>query len=105
MTEETEFSKEIIQKIMAQTTYSEEDSKEKLRQFNGDFMKVLKDYMGIKVVEESKPKVKSVNQEIYRQIRHTLDNSMRQYRDKNPIDLDQVTNNLKESEDRENAKK
>lgn len=105
MSQETEFSKEIIQKIMAQTTYSEEVSKEKLRQFNGDFMKVLKDYMGIKVAEEPKPKVKSVNQEIYRQIRHTLDNSMRQYREKNPLDIEQVTNNLMESEERENAKK
>ena len=105
MSEEKEFSKEIIQKIMAQTTYSEEIAKEKLRQFNGDFMKVLKDYMGIKVEKEPNTKVKSVNQEIYRQIRHTLDNSMRQYREEHPIDIEQVTHNLKESEDRENAKK
>lgn len=96
----SEFDPNTVQKIMAQTTYNEEEAKEKLRHFQGDFMKVLKDYMGIKV-EDKEKKVKSVNQEIYRQIRHTLDNSMKEYRDKHPLDMEQITHNLMESEERE----
>jgi hypothetical protein len=103
----SEFDQNTIQKIMTQTTYNEEEAKEKLRQFQGDFMKVLKDYMGIKVENNTSnsnanaKKVKSINQEIYRQIRHTLDNSMKEYRDKHPLDMEQISNNLKESEERE----
>lgn len=97
-----EFDPNTIQKIMAQTTYNEEQAKEKLRHFQGDFMKVLKDYMGIKMdSNEKEKKVKSVNQEIYRQIRHTLDSSMKEYRDKHPLDMEQIANNLQESEERE----
>ena len=98
----SEFDPKTIQKIMAQTTYNEEEAKEKLRHFQGDFMKVLKDYMGIKIEPEpGVKKVKSINQEIYRQIRHTLDNSMKEYRDKHPLDIEQIANNLMESEERE----
>jgi hypothetical protein len=97
---------EKINKIMAQTTYTYDEAKEKLNYFEGDFMKVLKDYMGIKCEPSNKnAKIKSVNQEIYRQIRHTLDNSMKEYREKNPLDMEQITNNLKESEERETTKK
>lgn len=99
------FDPNTIQKIMAQTTYTEDQAKEKLRYFEGDFMKVLKDYMGIKVEAKSKSAIKSINQEIYRQIRHTLDNSMKEYRENHPLDIEQITNNLKESEEREKEKK
>lgn len=97
------FDESTIKKIMSQTTYNANEAKEKLRHFEGDFMKVLKDYMGIKVDPNglNAKKVKSVNQEIYRQIRHTLDNSMKEYRDNHPLDIEQITNNLKESDERE----
>ena len=49
--------------------------------------------------------IKSVNQEIYKQIRHSLDQTMKEYRDKNPINIDQVKTNLQESEEREKDKK
>lgn len=95
-----------INKIMAQTTYTYDEAKEKLIYFEGDFMKVLKDYMGIKCESSDKnTKIKSVNQEIYKQIRHTLDNSMKEYREKNPLDMEQIATNLKESEERETTKK
>jgi hypothetical protein len=51
------------------------------------------------------PKVKSVNQEIYKQIRHNLDSSMRNYREKHPINVAQVITNLQESDEREKDKK
>jgi len=93
-----------VKKVMAQTNYTEEQAKEKLRLFNCDYMLVLKDYMGIPLKQEEK-KIKSVNQEIYKQFRKKLDNSMREYRDKNPINLEQVITNFKESDEREKNKK
>jgi gas vesicle protein len=92
-----------VKDIMTQTNYSEEVAREKLAQFNNDFMKVLKDYMGIQ--DNEKPRqIKSVNQEIYKQIRHNLDKSMKDYREKNPVNVDQVITNLQESEERERDK-
>ena len=89
-----------VQKVMSQTNYTEEEAKEKLRLFNCDYMKVIRDYMGIPDKKEER-KVKSVNQEIFRQIRKKLDNSMKEYREKNPINMDQVIENFKESDERE----
>jgi Tfp pilus assembly PilM family ATPase len=89
-----------VKKVISQTNYTEEEAKEKLRLFNCDYMKVIKDYMGIPDKKEEK-NVKSVNQEIFRQIRKKLDNSMKEYREKNPIIMDQVIDNFKESEERE----
>ena len=39
---------------MAQTNYTEEEAKEKLRLFNCDYMRVIKDYMGIPEKKEEK---------------------------------------------------
>ena len=72
---------ENVKKVMSQTNYTEEQAIEKLKLFNCDYMRVLKDYMGIPEKKEA-PKVKSVNQEIFRQIRTKLDSSMKEYRDK-----------------------
>lgn len=89
-----------VQKVMAQTNYTVEEAREKLRLFNCDYMRVIKDYMGIPEKKEER-KVKSVNQEIFRQIRTTLDSSMKTYREKNPINMEQVIENFKESDERE----
>ena len=63
-------------------------------------MMVIRDYMGIPE-KKLEPKVKSVNQEVFRQIRMTLDSSMKAYREKNPINVEQVIENFKESDERE----
>ena len=89
-----------VNKVMSQTNYTREEALEKLKLFNCDYMRVIKDYMGIPEKKEDK-KVKSVNQEIFRQIRTKLDSSMREYREKNPIDMEQVITNLQESDERE----
>ena len=70
-----------VKKVISQTNYTEEQAIEKLKQFNCDYMRVLKDYMGIPEKKVA-PKVKSVNQEIYRQLRHRLDNNMRNYQER-----------------------
>jgi hypothetical protein len=92
-----------VTKIMSQTNYSKEEAEHKLILFNSDYIKVIKDYMNIPD-EKKEQKVKSVNQEIFRQIRIKLDNSMKDYRDKNPINVEQVVNNFKESDEREKIK-
>ncbi len=84
--------------VMTQTNYTEEEARQKLQLFNCDYMHVLKDYMGI---PEKEVKAKSLNQEIYKQIRTKLDSSMKEYREKNPINMEQVVTNLQESEERE----
>ena len=86
-----------IQTIMAQTTYTEEEAQQKLELFGGDPIKVIKDFMGIK---EKPTKIKSVNQEIFKQIRYKLDESMRTYAEQNPVNMNQVIDNINESEDR-----
>jgi len=100
----TEKFEKYVKHIMSQTNYSEDVAREKLKECNNDFMKVLKDYMGIPE-KKVNTQIKSVNQEIYKQIRHSLDQTMKEYRDKNPIDIDQVKTNLQESEEREKDKK
>lgn len=92
-----------IKHIMTQTTYSEEEARKKLLEFNGDFMKVLKNFMGIPDKKENN-QIKSVNQEIYKQIRKSLDQTMKEYRQQNPLNIDQVITNLQESEEREKDK-
>ena len=86
-----------IQTIMSQTTYNEEQATQKLAEFNGDYIAVIKDFMGIKP-KKSAP-IKSLNQEIYRQIRTKLDSSMREYREQNPVSMEQVIENLQLSEE------
>lgn len=92
-----------IKQIMSQTNYSEEVARNKLIEFNNDFMRVLKNYMGIPE-KKTNNTIKSINQEIYKQIRGNLDKTMKEYREKNPVNIDQVVANLQESDERENDK-
>ena len=62
---------EMIQMIQRQTNYTEEIAREKLIEFNYKPIDVIKNYMGLDKKEE-KP-IKSINQEMYRQMRKQLD--------------------------------
>jgi hypothetical protein len=74
---ETNQISEKIQKILRQTDYTEEKALEKLKENDFDEINVIKSYFGI---VNTKPKqVKTLNQEIYKQIRHRLDSNMRDY--------------------------
>jgi len=64
---------ELIQIIMRQTDYNEEIAREKLIENNFDTILVIKKYMGL---NDKKPEtIKSVNQEIYKQLRYKLNNN------------------------------
>ena len=77
---ETDKIDENVQVIMRQTDYTEEIAKEKLKEFNYDHIAVIKSYLG--VPEKKAAPVKSLNQEIYKQLRYRLDSNMRNYQER-----------------------
>lgn len=58
-----------IQTIINQTDYSYVTAKNKLIEFNNDYLKVIKDYLNI---EEKNTINKSLNQQIYSEMRNFL---------------------------------
>jgi len=77
---ETELIDEKVQLIMRQTDYTEEMAVIKLRENNFDEMATIKRYLGIQ--EKKQEPIKSVNQEIYKQLRYRLDSNMRNYHER-----------------------
>ena len=77
---ETDQIDERIQKIMRQTDYSENVAREKLKEYNFDEIATIKAYLGI--TEKKVLPVKSVNQEIYTQLRTKLNSNMRNYQER-----------------------
>jgi hypothetical protein len=75
---ETDQIDEKVQKIMRQTDYSQEIAIEKLKEYGFDEIATIKAYLGVPE-KKSNTQMKSVNQEIYKQLRYKLDNSMRDY--------------------------
>jgi len=67
--------------VLRQTNYTKEVAIQKLEEHNNNTINVIKEYMGVKPAEKKAP-IKSLNQEIYRQIRIKLDTSMDEYRAK-----------------------
>jgi len=65
--------------ILGQTDYDKHTANKKLLEFNHDHILVIKDFMGVK--EKPKP-TRSVNQEIYKQLRIKLDSGMEEFRKK-----------------------
>ncbi len=93
----------LINIVCAQTNYGKEEALYKLEIHGFDYMKVIREYVSSsKKKEEIKNPVKSLNQEIYKQIRYKLDESSLQYSKNNPIKIDQVISNFKESEIKKN---
>jgi tRNA A37 threonylcarbamoyltransferase TsaD len=70
---------ENIKVIMRQTDYDYDTSFSKLKEANYDHIRVIKNYLGITEKKEPSQKSASINQEIYKQIRHKLDDSMKSY--------------------------
>jgi hypothetical protein len=66
-----------IQIVLRQTDYTYELAREKLKENSYDEISVIKSYLGI--VEKKEPKIQSVNQEIYKQLRNKLNANMKDY--------------------------
>lgn len=75
---ETDSLSNNIDIILRQTNYSQEEAREKLFEYNNDYIAVIKSYLGV-TKDAAKPEIKSVNQEIYKQMRFKLDSAMRDY--------------------------
>ena len=74
---ETDQIEEKVQKILRQTDYTKEFALNKLRENNFDEILTIKDYFGI--TDKKSVKIKSINQEIYKQLRNKLDSNMKEY--------------------------
>lgn len=73
---ETNEIEEKINKILRQTNYTEEEAREKLKEYNFNEILTIKAYLGIK---ETKPQIKSINQEIFTQLRSKFNSIMNDY--------------------------
>ena len=83
---ETDLIDNKVQLIMRQTDYSADVAVTKLRENNFDEIATIKAYLGIPKKRPSQ--IKSVNQEIYKQLRHKLDSNMRNYHER--VENDEV---------------
>ena len=61
---------ELVQMIMRQTDYTEDIAREKLIENKYDVIVVIKKFMGLN--DKQPETIKSVNQEIYKQLRYKL---------------------------------
>jgi hypothetical protein len=77
---ETDQIEDKVQIILRQTDYNEEQAREKLKEYGFDEIATIKAYLGI--TEKKAPQIKSVNQEIYKQLRSKLDSNMRNYQER-----------------------
>lgn len=71
--------------LIRQTTYTADEAREKLIEFDGDIIPIISQYMGI--VPKSAP-IKSKTQEHYDNVRRIFD--IKSYRDSHPIELETV---------------
>ena len=76
---ETEQITPKIDIILRQTDYTVEQATEQLKQHNFNEIDVIKAYLGI--VEKKTPD-KTLNQQIYTQLRNRLDSNMRNYHER-----------------------
>ena len=77
---ETDQIEDKVQVILRQTDYNEEQAREKLKEHGFDEIATIKAYLGI--TAKKAPQIKSVNQEIYKQLRSKLDSNMRNYQER-----------------------
>ena len=80
--------------VSRQTNYTLDEIKDKLIEYNYVYTDVIKEYMGIK--KEKPQPIKSLNQEIYRQIRIKLDEATRDFNEKQ---YEKIMSELKEKEE------
>jgi len=66
--------KEVINLVMRQTDYTEEQTKEKLKQWNNNYINVIKEYLNPNFNEkETKKLTKTLNQQMMGEIRTFMD--------------------------------
>lgn len=63
----------MIEMVMRQTEYTYDEAKAHLEQYNWEYETVIRKFMGIE--EKVEKKCKTVNQEIFKQIRNHMDSA------------------------------
>ena len=71
--------------VMRQTEYDSEKALEKLKEFNGDVLAIVREYMGTSKNELERPP-KSTNQAIMTEIRNMMDDASTKYRIKKELE-------------------
>lgn len=79
----TDEHKNYIQIILRQTDYDYDTAKNKLTEFQYDYEKVIKDYMGINLIKKKGKICETSNQQRYKMIRTAMDDQIKNYEDKN----------------------
>lgn len=74
---EKNIKQEIINLVMRQTTYSQEEAKNELEKYNYKFHDVLKNFMNTNIEEKPQNKPINVQQTIFREIRTMMDSASR----------------------------
>lgn len=75
--------------IVSQTNYKIEEAKEKLEEWKGDYMNVIREYLNPKFNEPKKEIVLPVNQKIMTEIRNFMDDINRESFKKNNDKFDE----------------
>lgn len=71
--------------IMRHTIYNKEETIQKLKEFNNNEIMIIKSYMDINEKETTHDNIKSINQEIYKQIRLQLNKTDNEYKGDNSL--------------------
>ena len=78
----------LIDVVMRQTDYDAKTAQDKLKEFDFNAVEVIRDFMGIYNKKKETP-LKSINQQIYGEIRNMMDDAASKYRIKKEIEKNQ----------------
>lgn len=98
--------REVINLVMRQTDYTEEQAKEKLKKWNNNYINVIKEYLNpdFQTVKK-KEKPKTLNQQMLGEIRSFMDDVYVQFENrKRHNQYINALNQLKESHENDNTK-
>ena len=96
--------KEVINLVMRQTDYTEEQTKEKLKQWNNNYINVIKEYLNPEFnKKEIKKTTKTLNQQMMGEIRSFMDDVYIKF--ENRKKYNQYTNIIKQLREKELSKK
>tara|TARA_A200000113_G_scaffold53823_1_gene44667 strand:+ start:804 stop:1208 length:405 start_codon:yes stop_codon:yes gene_type:complete len=96
--------RELIAMVMRQTDYSEEVAIEKLTEYNGNYEKVIRDYLVGTPIVQPTVKEQSLNQRVFGEIRSYMDDaSSAYYKKKEAMELRQLAMQQKQLGDKHNT--
>ena len=85
--------------IMRQTSYTEEMAKQKLEEWDNDYVSVIKESFGLKKknIDETK-EIDSINQDIYKNIRKFMDSTSSTFHNMEKIKKNKKLDAIKEDD-------